>query len=1029
MAQVTNPRLIPFPIAFTGEIGLNANQVGTIESVTQNFPNVQAALTGYADQLNTLSNSIFNSGRAFVRFNDGFTIDRNNIAQFEDRNILYTARNDKPFDSATRPDVNLPNDTEIQAAGETYPVVFEFTHLGGTGVFTDRNVVRLFLDGVELRRFFRDQAALVVKPAAGEDYQITTGAFLPGDALLPNGVFNLKTDTPIDDIDDIATELSGVTIVGGDAFRVIQGGSWSGYNVSNNSVLIALVDSASTADSASNNDWLYLDNSRFNSSSALFFANVNQVGNKFFPNRNIQVHASNVQELSTMASGVPLSFPITASSQQGTNRNILNSNQPLQVADLTGGQLTLNISINTQSSSGFLPEWQTISLNYGAGEFIFSFDIRNAPQNGVFTQTITIPNNDYSSIFNTNPSVLISFLFRGASYQGSVTITSLVNTSVGTLHQPITNLINNTVVAAEARIQSQVDALRGEVNQGDDSFEAILGRISPLRTRTIETPDGNARFLASTGADTFPADVGTMTEVAPQNPRFTNTTTAVFVAVQADGSNYALRNITQDTLVALVDTEATVELGASRSLNNIVYFVYRVTGLAVSDVVEVERLSNVQVVAWQEDINTLESDISRIDAELAHAVLDLPDDVVQVLENEVTVTEESTPTTTPSAYNNSLGSGGTQKIYFEASPNTVSGGTLNSDAFSDTPVAARERRKLLYVSDNHSYGNADIVTAFDGTATSTPLVRYQGGELQAYVFVPAVPAGSQPVTVYPAQATRVSHIGDQPIWQTLETIVFIEKIPQPEANELFFTRDIPSVSTTLTIQYRGHANGNIFSPGSTTLDGVGGSSNRSTSFTISDGSETATVGVDYFASTRRIRVTVTERVNTGLPTINDVQVILSYSETRSVPAVPATTRNVTLGFQDSIGDDLVLAFKPSSTGNLIIVSDYSEVDTGYAYTTLFGASEGGHINVASEHAVFFDYQDIDIINTLVRQLENRATLPQYGLFTTSYTRETVLAMGVTLRPSGFNINDLPTSSTGLASGDVWFDGAAFQFVP
>lgn len=128
------------------------------------------------------------------------------------------------------------------------------------------------------------------------------------------------------------------------------------------------------------------------------------------------------------------------------------------------------------------------------------------------------------------------------------------------------------------------------------------------------------------------------------------------------------------------------------------------------------------------------------------------------------------------------------------------------------------------------------------------------------------------------------------------------------------------------------------------------------------------------------------------------------------------------------GRPYVFAIKPSTSGNLILVGREREIDTGYSYTTLFGASEDGHLAVVNETSRFLNYEDFEPISSTVLGLENHASLPQFGLFTTSYTRETDLNIGVTIKPTGLNVSDLPTSATGLLSGDVWFDGSSLKFI-
>ena len=480
-------------------------------------------------------------------------------------------------------------------------------------------------------------------------------------------------------------------------------------------------------------------------------------------------------------------------------------------------------------------------------------------------------------------------------------------------------------------------------------------------------------------------------------------------------------NITSDTVLALDDAEATVSVLESFFENNTSYFVYQVTGLTSGHVYEVDRTELNPVYAWPTDIQRNHDAIERIDAELEHAVLGLSDDVVNILENDLSVTEETTPSIVATEYNKGFSGTASQAVFYEPNENAGSGGFRSSRPINEN-TGDQTRRKLIYFAQGQAYANQAYVHSFDGT-TITDLIRYSNGVFNAQVFVPAIPAGTATSTIYPAPSNRVSGEG---IWINVPAITFINGVPSTLADEVFFTRNIPSQSTILTIQYRGHANGNLFGAASTTLAGVGGSSEVATTFTLNDGSETATVEVRYYPSARDIRVTVQERVNSGLPTINDIEVILSYSETRTIPATDATVREVEI---DRVGvHPVVFAIKPSSSNTLILVGNEREIDTGYAYTDLFDTDESGHLAVVNESSRFLNYEDFDVIASTVQDLENHATLPQFGLFTTNYTDETTLNLGVTLRPQGLNVADLPTSATGLASGDVWFDGAGLRVV-
>ena len=306
MALSDNPFSVPKGILSRDGTLTVARQV-EIDTALRGHTDVEAYLQAIDTNIRTLQNTAFNSGRTYQVFQDGFTITDANIATFEDVNNIYAAKNDKPFDNATRPDINLPTDAHIAAAGESYPVVFEFTHLGGSARFTDRNVLRFFFNGVQVGDtspgYLRDQVVIVTKPASGEDYEFQASEFNPNQTILPNGVFNLKTDTPINNIANIATELAGVTINVGDAFFVETGGAWSGLNIPNGSVLVALANGPSLVDSASNTDWLLLDNGRINSEVAMFLANYVRDGIRYDATRNIRVHPDNVTVFNSMATG------------------------------------------------------------------------------------------------------------------------------------------------------------------------------------------------------------------------------------------------------------------------------------------------------------------------------------------------------------------------------------------------------------------------------------------------------------------------------------------------------------------------------------------------------------------------------------------------------------------------------------------------------------------------------------------------------------------------------------------------------
>lgn len=525
------------------------------------------------------------------------------------------------------------------------------------------------------------------------------------------------------------------------------------------------------------------------------------------------------------------------------------------------------------------------------------------------------------------------------------------------------------------------------------TYASIENRLSPYANVTNRSPEVSARFFASDGTEQYPSGFNDFIPVPANNPVFEATQTILFIAVPEPGS-FVLENLTASTEVALDNATPNVEVIQSFTHEDVSYFVYRVTGLTVGNRFEVIKTTSQQVVAWQNSIDNLNGDIDRIDAELKHAALNLPDALVDVLDNEVTVTEQSNPVIVATDYNNQLAgiSNTTQTVFYEPNPVAANGGLKNSQSLSDLS-GDQQRKKLLYIPPSTPVNQASYITAFDGT-TGRDLISYINGEYLVNVRVPAQPAGSTTNTIYPAPATRVSGAG---IWQNIPALTFVDGVPVPEADELFLTRNVPANSVPITVQYRGHANGNIFGAGTFIL----AANQLVATVNISDGSETATLEITRF-SAGEIRASVTERVNTGLPTINDVQVILSYTETINIPATPGTTRQVRIGNASDTWK--VFAFKAATNGNLAVVSDETEIDTNRTFETWFGSTLGGNISIADEQSVFLNYEDFEPITPTVTSLENHATLPQFGLFTTQYTHETLVNFDtqLTARDSGGN---------------------------
>lgn len=593
----------------------------------------------------------------------------------------------------------------------------------------------------------------------------------------------------------------------------------------------------------------------------------------------------------------------------------------------------------------------------------------------------------YTRATSFNYSFLNTIVVALTEVKRSFTLSTNVNTTQ--------NVMNLTEPQLSQELQ---DKINQPLPDNSERFREIEPRLMTYENIQRQDPDIDALFLNSTGTDPVPSDLSGFNQVSAENPRFTGNNVALFVAVDIrnDATRHAflLNNITTPSAsVPLDNSHPQVSILESTQFNGATYFVYRVTGLTIGHVYEVDRVTIVQVLKEQQDILNLENRVSEIDAILEHPILDLPDGLTNVLENEVTVTEETNPVEVATDFNKQLAgaSNTTQTVFRESNPNVPSGGIVNSKPINETAATPRARKKLIYLPEILNYVNGPILRANDGT-TNRQLLTYENGFFNARQFVDAIPASTRESTLYPATATGVS---GREIWQTVEALTFINGVPVPEADELFFTRNLPSSATTLTIQYRGHANGNPFGEAVTTLVGVGGSSPVSTSVTLDDGSEQATIGIDWRPNDPSIRVTVVERVRQGLPTINDIQVILSFTETRTVPGTPATTRDVRI--ESLHGGYQIFAIKPNSIGNLVLVGDNAEIELNQAYTTYFGTTEAGHIISNVPEAVFFDYQDFEPTASTITSLENQTVNPGLGLFSTQYNHETILDLDVTLR--------------------------------
>lgn len=947
------------------------------------------------ESVQALINQRIVSGRGFRTLNSTtFEIDENNLGDFQNINTIYAAGINK------RSTWTFPSSQEIMDSGVAYPILMEFTMLGGTDRITQPdNRLVLELDSadtttisnlttglVNLREhhMLQGDVAVFTKTSATANWEAVTSLHDASTAILPSGTWEFHgSKAIINNITALATELNGVDVNSGDVFFIENGGEYFGETIGNKSLIVAFVDNPDLTTNGAD-DWYIINDgkSALTNEQILFLNQVTRTGSRFDLSREVFVNAENVQGFNGMASNTPLQLLYFDSNGQGVPTSRVINDQALRFSDLVGGNLQLSISFAANTQSGFAPELTSVSFNYGSGvEFVFPLNGVD-PTAGSALVDIVIPNQDYTSILNSNCDVTLNYIYRGDQFIGVFTIQALVNTRQGTLNNAVTNIANMASAAAENRVNARIDSLASGVDQENAILSSIQPRISPLISQATNTPNVNTLFLDSTGSDSPPSDLSIMSSVSASNPRFTVAGTFVFIAV-IGGDTYTLKNITQSQDTALVNGP-NVQVLESVTFSGSVYFVYRVSGLTANDVIEVETSHSHEVVKWENDIDNLQGDIDRLDAKLDHVILDIPEAVANILRHETTVTEQSNPVINATPYNISLSNNAGQAVFFENNPNTSVGGSLNSKPISENMGNSRFGNKLLYI-NHQTFVNQAYVTAFDGS-TGRDLITFVQGQFFAKQFVAAIPSSTVINTVYPAPSNRVSGQG---VWIDIPTLTFVNGVPTVESDEVFFTRNIPASNVAVTIQYRAHANGNIVGLSTATL----AAGQTFTTATINVGSESATLEVRRWEG-NQIRVSVTEQLYSGLPTIQDIDVILSFQETRTVPATPATSRDIYLEHLSE--SNQVFAFRRSTTDTLVIVGTVVEVDTGYQFDTLFGMPNNGFLTLTGGNGMFYDYEGFTPINTTVTDLENHSTLTQYGLFTTSYTHETIVELGTQL---------------------------------
>ena len=643
---------------------------------------------------------------------------------------------------------------------------------------------------------------------------------------------------------------------------------------------------------------------------------------------------------------------------------------------------------------------------------MFPLDGLSAIDGNPIKVSIKIPTKDYDDGADAPADITLAYDYEGQYYHGSLTIHSVVETRDGPLRSAIEAIAFAQARLEAAKLQVEIDKLRHELDSTGQLPSELSDRISPLVNIDHLAPETGAYF--STGLQ--PASLAAMTQVSVDNPRFTMPSAANLYVAVAEPGDFVLLNITAGTQVTLDGAVGSFFVDGKS------HFLYSTGPQASGAVFEVEDRTVDRTPLWEHQIQLLTTELAALKAAQSHVLDGIPEDVLEVMKNDVQVTVQDTVTRSASDFNNQLGNPDTQESVSDQQGTQASN---ISDAFNQRASGnAYRRKKLIYMPGASALlAGQNLLAAMVGGSTNilmtTDAAHYFGKR-----HVAAIPGGSQDVTVYPAPANEPSREGK--FIEIAASTIGPDGAPIPEADEKFFTRNIPGSSRTLTIEYRGTGNSGYFGRATTTLVGVGGPVDVSKSVVLVDGAETVTLFIDWIAATRRIRASIAPRTNYSA-TVRSVGVNLRFTETRTLPATPATVRDVQIGTVRS-GETFVVALSADSvSGNVILTTAEDHLDTGYSFADLFGSGDAGHIAATGNDSVIYDYRGFDATEGIVGQLVARASLKDFGLFDTDTDHRTTVNLETRLqvKNSAGETVDVGAASAPSGGGGPTYDNVSF----
>ncbi len=383
----------------------------------------------------------------------------------------------------------------------------------------------------------------------------------------------------------------------------------------------------------------------------------------------------------------------------------------------------------------------------------------------------------------------------------------------------------------------------------------------------------------------------------------------------------------------------------------------------------------------------------------------IPGPVLSWLINDVQIADVATPTLDPTPYNRQLASDNTQSVFID-SGQTLVGSLLQSTSMAST---ATRGQLMLEVMEDYADG-ATIVQSDDGSANTLPLLRRVGSALMAVRFVPAHGGGSRTVTHIPTPQNLVAHDWYDVPGHTPSL--------SAEADELFFTRDLPSVSTTVNIRYRYFANGSAGPTVTATLAGVGGPTDAEyqADLSLPDG-ESFHVIIQWRAANRQLVYEAVPRASNPNFFIFDTQIHFDWEETVTEPSFPATTENIRIGPMTDSNFPLAMfmpseARSDSNAATLVIFGTEGQVDTGYAYNELFTNTDVGRLDVVGTTATegWYQWEKFTPSASLVTEFSSRRMQPYQGWFVQNFNHLTVAQIGTQVQVKDTEDNDVLAGS-------------------